>query len=180
MSMLAFIVLHIPYTIQESGKIEASQDGTEDAYATVNHINSLYGGHYDNDGVSDDKRSMLFRYGKRPSLLRFGKRSSLFRFGKRLTDFDQEDEFDISTFSPIVSGGLFPISSDPRDVVDNSNYKRSSLFRFGKKSIDSNPMYDRNTDKYRKPHTPWRFGREELEELLGQKLPLNSIKLIKQ
>lgn len=90
------------------------------------------------------KRGSLLRFGKRGSLFRFGKRSSLFRFGKRVGN--DEVPFDWETGS--------------NEYYDDQ-LKRGSLFRFGKKSALF--RYGRSASKG--PHTPWRFGREEEEEM---------------
>lgn len=95
------------------------------------------------------KRGSLFRFGKRGALFRFGKRNdddkrgSLFRFGKRMDGY---------YVSPYASSENFPEKDDKRGSLFRFG-KRSSLFRFGR-SVDNE-----------KPHTPFRFGREEEDEI---------------
>lgn len=95
------------------------------------------------------KRGSLFRFGKRGALFRFDKRSeedkrgSLFRFGKRMDGY---------YVSPYASSENFPEKDDKRGSLFRFG-KRSSLFRFGR-SVDNE-----------KPHTPFRFGREEEDEI---------------
>ncbi|KAL4228394.1 hypothetical protein ACF0H5_011442 [Mactra antiquata] len=91
-----------------------------------------------------DKRKSLFRFGKRAPF-RFGKRGSILRFGKRPSSMYDFNEYDLSDFVPSEFSSF---GGDDLDFAD----KRSSLFRFGK----------RDPEKEKKPHTPWRFGREEL------------------
>ncbi|KAH3704574.1 hypothetical protein DPMN_079632 [Dreissena polymorpha] len=107
-----------------------------------------------------EKRRSLLRFGKRRSLFRFGKRGSILRFGKR------------SGYAPYTSDDYLPYypsqSFDgPRDFDEfGLPEKRSTLFRFGKKSSGVD-MKDFERDNSKKPHTPWRFGREEEEEDLS-------------
>lgn len=139
--------------------LDASTDTASELESRLNRINSLYALLPEDEDTLDrlDKRRSLFRFGKRRSLFRFGKRGSLLRFGKRpsVPDFD---DFELSDYTPsefyaVNEGPLF----DSLPIAE----KRSSLFRFGKKSRDTSSLFDRNTAKEKKPHTPWRFGREE-------------------
>lgn len=105
---------------------------------------------FSNDDLDElVKRGSLFRFGKRGALFRFGKRNdddkrgSLFRFGKRMDGY---------YVSPYVSSENFPEKDDKRGSLFRFG-KRSSLFRFGR-SVDNE-----------KPHTPFRFGREEEDEI---------------
>ncbi|KAJ8307494.1 hypothetical protein KUTeg_015578 [Tegillarca granosa] len=99
------------------------------------------------------KRGSLLRFGKRGSLLRFGKRGSLLRFGKRgsLLRFGKRYDEDMPVAGWIPSAYL----EEPSD----EDIKRSSLLRFGKKSALF--RYGRSADNA--PHTPFRFGRQEVE-----------------
>ncbi|XP_062570810.1 uncharacterized protein LOC134232851 [Saccostrea cucullata] len=95
------------------------------------------------------KKGSLFRFGKRGGLFRFGKRGeeekrgSLFRFGKRTDGY---------YVSPYGSSEGIPDRDDKRGSLFRFG-KRSSLFRFGR-SVDNE-----------KPHMPFRFGREEEDEI---------------
>ena len=100
-----------------------------------------------------DKRYSLMRFGKRGSLMRFGKRGSLMRFGKK-SGYADDDSDDFSLDYPYYTGAEY----DPYQAR-----KRGTLMRFGKKS--SLMRFGRSADRDKKPHTPWRFGREE-EDLL--------------
>ena len=102
------------------------------------------------------KRGSLMRFGKRGSILRFGKRSSLMRFGKRSNPEADSDDF--SNFAP---SDFFDYPAEEfRNTNGLRNNKRGSLMRFGKRS--SLMRFGRNSDNLeKKPHTPWRFGREE-------------------
>ena len=95
------------------------------------------------------KRYSLMRFGKRGSILRFGKRGSLMRFGKK-SSFGDDDSADLALDYPYFSESEY----DPYEAR-----KRGSLLRFGKKS--SLMRFGRSADRDKKPHTPWRFGREE-------------------
>ena len=113
---------------------------------------------YLEDQIAADKRGSLLRFGKRRSLFRFGKRSSILRFGKRPDLVGVEE----SVGSPLVPSEYFTLQEDPR--MESSFVfpaeKKGSIFRFGKKSIDTDNLYERHS-KEKKPHTPWRFGRQE-------------------
>ncbi|XP_069120158.1 FMRFamide neuropeptides-like [Argopecten irradians] len=85
------------------------------------------------------KRGSLLRFGKRGSLLRFGKRRSILRYGKRFDDQDENMELPLEDYADA-----------------GSDDKRGTLFRFGKRRALF--RYGRSADK---PHTPFRFGREE-------------------
>ena len=105
-----------------------------------------------------EKRMPVMRFGKRNSLLRFGKRGSLFRFGKRgsLMRFGKKNGFDEADSDDFSSD--YPYSSEP-EFDPYEAIKRGSLLRFGKKS--SLMRFGRSANIDKKPHTPWRFGREE-------------------
>lgn len=166
-SIIVCIMIEIPYTIQQDPvKIETPLYGADDSDLKMNRFNSLYVPLTDSNDVND-KSAMLFRYGKRPSLFRFGKRNNIFTFGKQPTDIDQNYDFETNSLYPIVSAEIFPLNSEPGDILGRRKYKKSSLLRFGKKSRDTNSLYDRSTEKDKKPHTPWRFGREEFEEIFN-------------
>ncbi|XP_064644157.1 FMRFamide-like neuropeptides 7 isoform X2 [Lineus longissimus] len=94
------------------------------------------------------KRGKGFRYGKRGgSIFRFGKRGgSLFRFGKRQDNSDMNTEEKRKSMFRYGRG----------DMIDGE--KRKSMFRYGKR-------FTRDTTKRQKVHTPFRFGREEDEEV---------------
>lgn len=85
------------------------------------------------------KRGSLLRFGKRGSLLRFGKRRSILRYGKRFDDDDENMDMPVDDYTGT-----------------GSDDKRGSLFRFGKRRALF--RYGRSADK---PHTAFRFGREE-------------------
>ena len=113
--------------------------------------------------LSDDelnelvKRGTILRFGKRGSLLRFGKRGTLLRFGKRRSLLRYGKRYDGS------SNNVLDDRVALEDLLDNDSdnvyEKRGSLFRFGKRG--SLLRYGRSADE--KPHTPFRFGREEDE-----------------
>jgi hypothetical protein len=69
--------------------------------------------------------------------------------------YDVED-FDINEYNP---SDFYAFNEDPRAEALPLSDKRSSLFRFGKKSRDTEGLYERNAEKDKKPHVPWRFGR---------------------
>lgn len=66
-------------------------------------------------------------------------------------------DYDVSEYVP---SDFYTLNEDPLENVRLAD-KRSSLFRFGKKSRDMSSMFGRNAEVEKKPHTPWRFGREE-------------------
>ena len=104
------------------------------------------------DGLAD-KRNSLMRFGKRGSLMRFGKRGSLMRFGKK-SGYDDDDGDILSLDYPYYAGEY-----DPYQAI-----KRGTLMRFGKRG--SLMRFGRSADiRDKKPHTPWRFGREEIDDL---------------
>nr|ADK11225.1 FMRFamide-related peptide 2 [Sepia officinalis]AKE48167.1 LFRFamide [Sepiella japonica] len=127
-------------------------------------------------GIDDvDKRNSLFRFGKRGNLFRFGKRGNLFRFGKRGNLFrfgrggnkdDPENEgLKRTIFRFGKRDGLEDLYDyeDPsvQQVAPTAGDKRGSFFRYGRSRTFF--RYGRSTDKNaeKRPHTPFRFGREE-------------------
>jgi len=81
------------------------------------------------------------------------------RFGKR-------DPYDSEDLDEYVPAELYGYPGD-FGAEDYGDVKRGSLMRFGKKSSImrfGRSIQDRANKL--KPHTPWRFGREEEELLL--------------
>jgi len=121
----------------------------------LNRIKAMYAFLGDDDYIPD-KRTSLLRFGKRGgSLLRFGKRSSILRFGKR-------PYFNPYFAFPDAPEESFGALADTADAEGAE--KRSSLFRFGKRSEESHMKDYERSDNEKKPHTPWRFGREEFAD----------------
>lgn len=127
-------------------------------------------------GIDDvDKRNSLFRFGKRGNLFRFGKRGNLFRFGKRGNLFrfgrggSKDDPENEGLKRTIFRFGKRDGLEDLYDYEDPSAQqaaatagdKRGSFFRYGRSRTFF--RYGRSTDKNaeKRPHTPFRFGREE-------------------
>lgn len=154
-SVLTLLALKISYSCTEQLQSETPLE-TPDIDSRFNRLDSLYALLPDDDVMYKipDKRRSLFRFGKRRSLLRFGKRGSILRFGKRPSTFDIAD-LNEQEYIPME------FYDDPRDIGAYLADKRSSLFRFGKKSRATDSLFERNSDKDKSPHTPWRFGREE-------------------
>ncbi|GAB1599637.1 FMRFamide-related peptides type HF-4-like [Argonauta hians] len=128
-------------------------------------------------GIDDlDKRNSLFRFGKRSSVFRYGKRT-LFRFGKRgknvrlsRSDSSEEPE-DEGLKRTIFRYGKRDGMEDPYEYEDPAlavamtpEDKRSNFFRYGRSGAVF--RYGRSAGKTKekrpqKPHTPFRFGRED-------------------
>ena len=123
-----------------------------------------------------EKRNSLFRFGKRGNLFRFGKRGNLFRFGKRGNLFrfgrgsNKDDPENEGLKRTIFRFGKRDGLEDLYDYEDptaqqvaaaTSGDKRGSFFRYGRSRTFF--RYGRSTDKNaeKRPHTPFRFGREE-------------------
>ncbi|XP_029646981.1 FMRFamide-related peptides type HF-4-like [Octopus sinensis] len=125
-------------------------------------------------GIDDvDKRNSLFRFGKRSGVFRYGKRT-LFRFGKRgkamrlsRSDSSEEPE-DEGLKRTIFRYGKRDGVEDPYEYEDPAlavavvpEDKRNNFFRYGRSRTVF--RYGRSTEKKKekRPHTPFRFGREE-------------------
>ena len=135
----------LDFGLDDEHSIQKRMDASQDAVDSYDFTNQ--------DLYELIKRGSLLRFGKRGSLLRFGKRGSLFRFGKRGSLF---------RFGKRVRDDLEPVAwMNGKDELFDDELKRSSLFRFGKKSA----LFRFGRSAGKGPHTPWRFGREDEEEL---------------
>ncbi|XP_064617813.1 FMRFamide-related peptides type HF-4-like isoform X2 [Liolophura sinensis] len=179
LTLLAFLALIIQTESTDSTDIKGAYDdlslqGSDSSQPDRQSEDIVDENALDTDELDDLlKRGSLFRFGKRGgSLLRFGKRGSLLRFGKRGS---------LLRFGKRGSSSLFRYGKrDPSDVYDllsNGDSKRTIL-RYGKRADDMDSFdvedylnrynkrqnilrYGRSADK--RPHTPFRFGREEDE-----------------
>jgi hypothetical protein len=98
------------------------------------------------------KRRSLMRFGKRRSIMRFGKRPSIMRFGKRAYD-DDDDSYDF------IPEDVYNFSDDLETSEGFPSSKRGSIMRFGKRP--SIMRFGRSeAAKEKKPHVPWRFGKD--------------------
>ncbi|XP_048728416.2 uncharacterized protein LOC125646253 [Ostrea edulis] len=147
-AFLAFIEIS---TASKESKLDQDDSGVKSVKRRSNPMEDITDSYeFSNEDLDElVKRGSLFRFGKRGALFRFGKRNdddkrgSLFRFGKRMDGY---------YVSPYASSENFPEKDDKRGSLFRFG-KRSSLFRFGR-SVDNE-----------KPHTPFRFGREEEDEI---------------
>lgn len=136
-------VIWLSLTCHSIYPVDTPSDADVDFNARIGRINTLLSLLPDDEIFGyPDKRKSLFRFGKRASPFRFGKRGSILRFGKRPSSMYDLNDYDMSDFVP---SELNTLNDGNMDFAS----KRSSLFRFGKR-------------EEKRPHTPWRFGREEL------------------
>lgn len=162
LSFLTFVALKISYASSEPGGAgESAIDDPSNLGDGVDELSQFYPISAEELDAFEKRRSLM-RFGKRRSLMRFGKRGSIMRFGKRgsLMRFGKRDGYDSADLDSYAQADLYAYPSEFEN--EYPDVKRGSLLRFGKRpSIMRFGRSIQERSNKLKPHTPWRFGREE-------------------